>query len=76
MSGSRAHCWTLPASLAHIKDCRGVWMVGLVKDSTSRVIGEDTDVETVTIPHKTLSTRAQQHKHKLCSTTYSSTLPT
>lgn len=54
----------------------GVWMVGLVKDSTSRVIGEDTDVETVTIPHKTLSTRAQKHKHKLCSTTYSSTLPT
>jgi len=39
---AQGHCCILPALLAHIKDCRGVWVVGLVKDSTSRVIGEDT----------------------------------
>ncbi len=59
---------TLPASLARIKDSRRVWMVALVKDSTACVIGRGSDVESITIPHKTHSTRAQQHKHKLCST--------
>ncbi len=68
MSGSRAQRWTLPASLARIKDSRRVWMVALVKDSTACVIGRGSDVESITIPHKTHSTRAQQHKHKLCST--------
>ncbi len=61
MSGSRAQRWTLPALLAHIRGSRRAWIVALVKDSTACVIGRGTDVESITIPHKTRSTKGHSN---------------